>query len=293
MGRWILEALVCRENGRLLSALLRGLARPSEISERWQVRLRARSEELLGVKPSMMTEPAEHDRFNGIDCRSAGNSRRHERILFVNPNTSTVLTDHIGLVARQYAQPSTVVSVRNPTCGPQLIGSVYDELLSVRGTLSLVHSEVQNHDAFVIACYSDHPAIYAIREITDKPVLGIAEASMYAACVMGRQFSIVTTGRRWEALLWTAVHRYGLSERCASIRATGSAPLPNRSNAEDRYLATVLEVAREAVCRDGAEAICLGGAVMAGMHRDLQHMLKVPVLDGVVCALLLLQAMLG
>ena len=72
----------------------------------------------------------------------------------------------------------------NPAYGPRSIESIYDELLSSAGTLELALAQRDNFDAFVIACYSDHPTVYALREITDKPVLGIAEASMYVACML-------------------------------------------------------------------------------------------------------------
>ena len=50
-----------------------------------------------------------------------------------------------------------------------------------------------------------------MRELTERPVLGFAEASMHLACLLGRHFSIVTTNPEWEPLLMDAVHRYGLT----------------------------------------------------------------------------------
>jgi len=80
---------------------------------------------------------------------------------------------------QQYALPTTRVTALNPDYGPYSIESVYDELLSSVGTLELAMAQIEYFDVFVIVCYSDHPTIYALREITDKPVLVIAEASMY------------------------------------------------------------------------------------------------------------------
>ena len=48
-----------------------------------------------------------------------------------------------------------------------------------------------------------------------------------------------------------------------------------------------MELSRRAVTEDGAEVIVLGCAGMAGMDRKIQETLDVPVLDGVVCALIL------
>ena len=215
------------------------------------------------------------------------------RILFINPNTSEEFTNRIQEIAQQYAFPGTEVVAMNPASGPRSIESIYDELLSAAGTLELLISELDNFDAFVIACYSDHPTIYAAREITDKPVLGIAEASMYLACMVGRKFSIVTTNDEWEPLLWDAVHHYGLTGRCASVRTTGMAVLDLEAGGEQDTFSLILTGARQAIETDGAEVICLGCAGMAGLDKQLEESLGAPVIDGVVGALKLLEGMLS
>lgn len=215
------------------------------------------------------------------------------RLLFVNPNTSHEFTTKIAMIAQQYALPTTQVAAVNPRSGPRSIESVYDELLSAPGTLEVIVSELDHYDAFVIACYSDHPTIYAARELTDKPVLGIAEANMYVACLLGYKFSIVTTNDEWGPLLWDAVRHYGLSERCASVRTTGLPVLALESAGEQETHGLILEAARQAVMQDRAEVICLGCAGMAGLDKELELTLGVPVLDGVVCALKLLEGLVG
>lgn len=215
------------------------------------------------------------------------------RVLLVNPNTSTAFTDRIQTIAEKYAQPGTVVVAKNPSSGPRSIESIYDEILSAPGTLELVISELDQFDAVAVACYSDHPSIYALREITDKPVIGIAEASMYLACMLGYKFSVVTTNREWEPLLWDAVRHYGLTERCASVRSTGMPVLALESASPDETFAMILNAARQAVEVDGAEVICLGCAGMTGLDKQLEAELCVPVLDGVISALKLLEGMVG
>ena len=215
------------------------------------------------------------------------------RILFINPNTSEEFTARIQKIARQYAFPGTDVVAMNPASGPRSIESIYDELLSAPGTLELLIREQDQFDAFAIACYSDHPTIYAAREITDKPVLGIAEASMHLACMVGHTFSIVTTNDEWKPLLWDAVHHYGLSGRCASVRTTGMAVLDLEAGGENGMFSLILDEARRAIREDGAEVICLGCAGMAGLDKQLEEALGIPVIDGVVGALKLLEGMLG
>ena len=215
------------------------------------------------------------------------------RILFINPNTSESFTQKIQTIAAQYASPGTEVQALNPATGPRSIECIYDELLSAAGTLETLIANLDGFDAFVIACYSDHPTIYAAREITDKPVLGIAEASMYLACMLGYRFSVVTTNREWEPLLWDAVRHYGLAERCASVRSTGMPVLALESASPEETYQMIAAAARRALEEDGAEVICLGCAGMAGLDKDLQQELKVPVIDGVAGALKLLEGIVG
>lgn len=211
------------------------------------------------------------------------------RILLINPNTSAGFTKKIQSIATQYALPTTEVVAQNPTAGPRSIECIYDELLSAPGTLELVIRQLDEFDAFVIACYSDHPTVYALREITDKPVIGIAEASMLYATMLGRQFSVVTTNREWEPLLEDAVRHYGLAERCASVRSTGMAVLALETAAPEQTEALIIQAAQQAVAQDGAEVICLGCAGMAGLDRKIAAAAGVPVIDGVVGALKLLE----
>jgi allantoin racemase len=214
------------------------------------------------------------------------------RILLINPNTTQSFTERIQAVAEQYAAPGTEVVSLNPASGPRSIECVYDELLSSAGTLELALQHIDHFDAFVLACYSDHPTIYALREITEKPVIGIAEASMYIACMLGYKFSVVTTNDEWEPLLWDAVKHYGLAERCASVRTTGMAVLALESDEEGEYR-NILQAAKLALQEDGAEVICLGCAGMSGLDKRLEKELGIPVVDGVVGALKLLEGLVS
>jgi allantoin racemase len=215
------------------------------------------------------------------------------RILMINPNTSESFTEKIRSIAGRYALSTTQVLAVTAASGPRSIESIYDELLSSPGTLETALKYLDDCDGIVIACYSDHPTVYALREITDKPVVGIAEASMLTACMLGYKFSVVTTNREWEPLLWDAVRHYGLAERCASVRSTGMAVLALESASPEETYAMILSAARQAIAEDGAEVICLGCAGMAGLDKALEKELGIPVIDGVVGALKLLEGLIG
>lgn len=214
-------------------------------------------------------------------------------ILLINPNTSLGFTEKVATIASRHAFPGTTTVAVNPDSGPRSIESIYDELLSAPGTLQTAIERLDEFDAFVIACFSDHPTVYALRELTDKPVAGIAEASMLLACILGHKFSVVTTNREWEPLLWDAARHYGLAERCASVRSTGMAVLDLETADSHTTDNAIIAAARLAVEQDGADVICLGCAGMTGLDQKVSAAVGVPVVDGVVAALKLLEGVVA
>ena len=102
----------------------------------------------------------------------------------INPNTSECFNKLLKDSSDKYALSSTHVKIISPKSGPEVIEGAYDEALSVQGTLETFINLEKNYDAFIIACFSDHLSLQAIKEITCKPVVGIAEASIYLACLL-------------------------------------------------------------------------------------------------------------
>jgi allantoin racemase len=214
-------------------------------------------------------------------------------ILVVNPNTSSEMTAAIDRAARAAAGPATRIATVCATAGPRSIEGALDEAVGALGTLEWVVRRQAEFDAFVFACYSAHPAIAAARELTGKPALGIAEASMALAVLLGHRFSIVTTSPRWKPLLEDAVLLYGFRDRCASVRASGLAVLDLKALPPDQLIETLVAEARAAVAQDGAEVICLGCAGMAGLEARLRAELAVPIVDGVAAGVKLAEALLA
>ncbi len=214
------------------------------------------------------------------------------KILIINPNTSDAVTQSVNTVAQRFAYPDTVLTVRQACSGPETIRNRYEELLSVPAIFSCFEAEIHQHDGVIFACYGDHPIIYAARELTTKPVIGIAEASMHTACVLGHRFSVITTNASWVPLLWDGVDRYGLRNRCASIRTIGLSGGELLKLSEIEVQERMAKESLAALHNDGAEVICLGGAALAGFDQALTLKLQVPVLDGVVCALKMMEGLI-
>jgi allantoin racemase len=106
------------------------------------------------------------------------------KILVINPNTSECFNKLLKNSSDKYALSSTQVKVVSPKSGPEVIEGTYDEALSIQGALETFINLEKDYDAFIIACFSDHLSLQAIKEITCKPVVGIVEASIYLACLV-------------------------------------------------------------------------------------------------------------
>ena len=214
-------------------------------------------------------------------------------ILILNPNTSESFTTSIQTTADRLKGPETKVEATNPSSGPNTLDCSYDILLCAQPSLETIINCQNRFDGFIVACFSDHPVINAVREITSKPVIGIMEAALYVACMLGRTFSIVTPPDRLKGRLLDDVEKYGLTKRCASVRTCGMAIADLESSSDDNVHSRIEKKAREAIEEDGAEVIVLGCGGMAGLDKELQLKLGVPVIDGISAALKIMEALLG
>ncbi|KIW20746.1 hypothetical protein PV08_01324 [Exophiala spinifera] len=152
------------------------------------------------------------------------------RILVINPNTSTHMTEALKPVLEDLKMPSVEYSFfTSPTPGIPSINSPEDAAESAKSCLPLLVPLLPHHDAFLVACYSQHPLVTQlkreckrlIRAATSgsdghgarKYVTGIFEASVLASLAVTDDaeddgFGIVSTGKVWEKALKTAVEEF-------------------------------------------------------------------------------------
>jgi len=210
------------------------------------------------------------------------------RINVINGNTHAAMTANIHAQACAAARPGTEIVTIQPARGPLTIESYYDEYLAIPGILEAIIQNEAAFDAFILACWGD-PGIEAAREITCKPVIGIAEASLYVANSLGAKFGVVSTLKRTQHMVEKTIEKVGLSSRCALALCTD---LPVAATEEDRDLTlNVLESGARTVIAAGAEVIVLGCAGMSGLDALLAARLGVPVIDSVAAAVVWAEAL--
>ncbi|GAI82689.1 unnamed protein product, partial [marine sediment metagenome] len=120
----------------------------------------------------------------------------------------------------KYALSETEIEVKCIKEAPSGIESYHDAAISEKYLLDKFEKWKEKYDGFIVACHSDI-GVDLLRELTDKPVIGIGEASMLLALPLGHKFSILSLKRKKIPQKEDLVKKYGLENRCASIRATG------------------------------------------------------------------------
>ena len=211
------------------------------------------------------------------------------RILVINPNSSTAVTDDIARALEGFRfGGGPAIDCMTLDEGPPGIETQrhVDEVVA-----PLCRAiERERADAFVIACFSD-PGLHAAREATGTPVFGIAQCGMLAALARGERFGIV-------AILETSIPRHrryvtslGLSARMAGERAIGLGVTALAQ--EDTVADRMTQAAERLRDEDGADVIVLGCAGMARYRAPLEAHLGCPVIDPSQAAVGMALAMLG
>lgn len=214
------------------------------------------------------------------------------KIKIVNPNTTLTMTEAIGRCARAVAAPGTLVEAVSPRMGPVSIECHYDEALAVPGLLEEIRrGEAEGVDAYVVACFGD-PGMDAARELARGPVIGIAQAAMQMASLVGTGFSVVTTLERTCNMAWHLAERYGMTRFCRGVRGCEIPVLALEEPGSDARR-VIVAACRAALVEDKSDCIVLGCAGMADLCAEIEAEIGVPVIDGVTSALKLAEALVA
>jgi Asp/Glu/hydantoin racemase len=210
-------------------------------------------------------------------------------VLLINPNTRADLTAELTARAQQ-ALADTGVRVIGATApfGDDYIASERSYVLAAHAVVDAWQAHVLAHGrpvAVLVACFGD-PGVWALREVSGLPVMGLAEAAMREAQAIG-PFGIVTGGQAWGPMLMRLARCLQLAgpgglQRVETVEATGG-ELAAAPDAGAQALGQACE--RVLAASDAGSvalgALILGGAALAGWVPRLQPMPGLPVVDSV------------
>jgi allantoin racemase len=203
------------------------------------------------------------------------------KLLLANGNTTQAVTDIVVAEAIRCASQGTEITGVTARFGVPIVSTEAENDIAAHAVLDLLAASAPRFDAVVLAISYD-TALVSARTIMPMPVVGMTEASIHTACLLGRRFGAISFGTGTRALMLEVIGRTGLGGRMAGfevIQPAGTAQFL-REGAQDDAVAA----AAERLVAAGAEAVVVCGAAMAGIGRRLQPRVAAPLLDGIGCA---------
>lgn len=200
-----------------------------------------------------------------------------DSILVVNPNSTVAVTRAMDEACERLRIPGgPAVECTTLAEGPPGIETQHDVESVVPPLVRLVRERESGHAAFVIACFSD-PGLHVLREVTRKPVLGIAECGLLTALTLGQKFGVIAILKQSIARHARYIGALGIANRMAGELALGLGvtELADEPKTFSRMLATGQRLRDE----HGADVVVMGCGGMAPYRKRLEDALGIPVVE--------------
>ena len=209
-------------------------------------------------------------------------------LLVINPNTSLEMTEQIKKTIQKISHKDHEVIYKNSDIGPESLESFYEYSLATLGVLRVIAEEKGKYDGILLACFGD-PGLYAIKEVAGVPIIGIAEASLSTALLLGQSFSILVALKKAVPMMENMVLNYGLSKRLASVEPLAT-PVLDLEKSRQQTIEKMLKVGKKAMDK-GAEILILGCAGMTGFSTILEKELGITVIDPIATGYKVLESL--
>jgi allantoin racemase len=208
------------------------------------------------------------------------------KALIINPNTSLSMTASIRETAERVFAGTWEATVERAPGGPASLESWRDYRLATIAILPLLPKHA-DAEGIVLACFGD-PGLFMLKEIASVPVVGVAEAAMSMALLLGGRFGILAGMKRAVELMDSMVRTYGLEARYAGTRPLGMRVLDFEAHRE-KTLAVLTETG-ESLRADGADVLLLGCAGLTSFTAELEAALGMTIVDPVEAGCRMLKA---
>jgi allantoin racemase len=212
------------------------------------------------------------------------------RILIVNPNTTQAVTGVVLTEARRGLDASVALEAVTGTFGASIVSTEAENVLAASSALDLLARHHPGFDAAILAISFDTGAFPA-RILLPIPVVGITEAAIHTACLLGRRFGLVVLGRVSLPLYEDLVERIGLVSRLGAIETVS---VSSAADYLDRSIIDRgIEDAVQRLADRGVDVAVVCGAAVAGIAHRLRDRAPILVLDGVAPAIAQARALAG
>lgn len=242
---------------------------------------------------------------------------RPSQILLINPTSSTALTNTMLQSLRPILPPQLeVVGYTAHYPAPTATETTVDQALSTELVLRDLAKyatnngeTVQNFDALLIASFTHHPLIAALRESYDVPVIGVMEGSLYVSRMLGARFGILSTTNRHKIQTDNALHMSGLGHYFVGAEAVHMSPIEILASAAQSQTGALPEEVSKRIAHaarvlvsKGADTLIMGSESMSSVEviraakdaiREEDGRRTINVVDCVEAGVMCLNALVG
>ncbi|BES70330.1 allantoin racemase [Marinobacter nanhaiticus D15-8W] len=212
------------------------------------------------------------------------------KLRVINPNDSETMRQMIEQTCLDVVAADTELDVVCGGAGVESVEGFYDGARAQVGVLDRVIEGDRGRCAgYLIAC-ADDTGLHAAREIAPGPVIGIGEAAMHAATLLGSGFSILTAQQKSVPILEQNAFSYGFGRHARGVHAARLPVLALSDTSNTVQQELLIERAKTILIEDASEVLVLGCAGFAPYRKAMERILGVPVVDGVRVGILFLEA---
>lgn len=204
------------------------------------------------------------------------------KLLLVNPNTSTFVTDRMtAACSNSLAGLATVTGV-TAVDGPTIVADRAGNLQAAASVLALGLAHAPGFDAVIVGISTD-AGLASLRQAIKQPVVGMLESAMMTASQRGRRIGFMTLGPQMLPLYKEQVNSAGFSSRVVSwaapVLAQAYTATPG-AEVDEALVAHAIKMIED----DQIDTLVMCGAVLAGCRHRLASRLPIPLVDATEAA---------
>ncbi len=184
----------------------------------------------------------------------------------------------------QCKDPDTELAVVSLTWGAESVENGYDDAWNAVPTvLEVEKAEREGFDGVILSCFGD-PGLRPAKEAAKIPVVGVAEASVHLASLLGHRFAVITAGPPDAgAYIRDNLIVYEMDHKCIAVKSVGFNVL-DLTEDKSKIVMQFVRMA-EGLIKEGAEVIVIGCTGMTEVAGLIAKELSVPVINPAPAAL--------
>lgn len=142
---------------------------------------------------------------------------------FTDPAEHGAYLDALAAYLERIASPGVSFEVRGLSPADTQLGRLSELRCGIQAVAGAVQAEREGFDAVLVGHFQD-PCLYEARTAVDIPVVGMGEAGLHQACMLGARIGLVAIDPVYVPWHREQVRRYGLEHRVADVRAMRVTP---------------------------------------------------------------------